>query len=106
MNNFVLGVSKVLLTTFVYACIWTLVDPYGYPDDTPVDYFYLIRYAIHAVAAYFLLKVVFRICRRIYPSILSFSNIYIVILALSSLFYLVYVPYVPNLGVFEYFRNH
>jgi len=105
MNNFVLGVSKVLLTMFVYACVWTLVDPYGYPDDTPVDYFYLIRYAIHAVAAYFSLKVVFRICRKIYPSILSFLNIYIVLLSLSSLFYLVYVPYGPDLGIFSFLRN-
>ena len=105
MNNFFSGVSKVLLTTFVYACIWTIVDPYGYPNDTPVDYFYLIRYVIHAVAAYFLLKVVFLICRKIYPSILSFSNIYIVLLSLSSLFYLVYVPYGPDLGIFSFLRN-
>ena len=105
MNSFVLGVFKVLLTTFTFACIWVLIDPYGYPDDTPVDYFYLIRYVIHAVAAYFLLKVVFRICRKIYPSILSFSNIYIVLLSLSSLFYLVYVPYGPDLGIFLFLRN-
>jgi len=105
MNNFVLGVSKVLLTTFVYACIWTLVDPYGYPNDTPVDYFHLIRYAIHAVAAYFLLKVVFRVIRKTYPPVLSFSNIFIVFISLSSLFYLIYIPFGPNLGIFEYFRD-
>ena len=36
MNSFVLGVFKVLPTTFTFACIWTLIDPYGDPDDTPV----------------------------------------------------------------------
>ena len=105
MNSFVIGVLKVLLTTFVYACIWTLLDPYGYPDDTPADYFYLIRYSIHSLAVYFSLKVIFRICRKIYSSILSFSNIYIVLLSLSSLFYLVYVPYGPDLGIFLFLRN-
>ena len=105
MNSFGIGVLKVLLTTFVYACIWTLLDPYGYPDDTPADYFYLIRYSIHSLAVYFSLKVIFRICRKIYPSILSFSNIYIVLLSLSSLFYLVYVPYGLDLGIFLFLRN-
>ena len=105
MNRFVLGVFKVLLTTFTFACIWVLIDPYGYPDDTPVDYFYLIRYAIHAVAAYFLLKVVFRVIRKTYPPVLSVSNIFIVFISLSSLFYLIYIPYGPNLGIFDLFRN-
>ena len=36
MNRFVLGVFKVLLTTFTFACIWTLIDPYGDPEFTPV----------------------------------------------------------------------
>ena len=105
MNSFVLGVFKVLLTTFTFACIWVLIDPYGYPNDTPVDYFYLIRYSIHSFAVYFLIKVVFRVFRKTYPSILSFSNIYIVLLSLSSLFYLVYVPYGPDLGIFLFLRN-
>ena len=105
MNSFGIGVLKVLLTTFVSACVWTILDPYGYPNDTPVVYFYLIRYSIHSFAVYFLLKVVFRILRKTYPSLLSFSNIYIVLLSLSSLFYLVYVPYGPDLGIFLFLRN-
>ena len=105
MNSYVLGVFKVLLTTFTFACIWVLFDPYGYPNDTPVDYFYLIRYSIHSFAVYFLLKVLFRAIRKTYPSLLSFSNIFLVLLSLSSFFYLIYVPYGPNLGIFEYFRN-
>ena len=36
MNRIVQGVFKVLPTTFTFACIWTLIDPYGDPDDTPV----------------------------------------------------------------------
>ena len=105
MNSFGIGVLKVLLTTFVYACIWTLLDPYGYSDVSPIDYFYLIRYSIHSLVVYFLLKVVFRVLRKTYPSLLSFSNIFIVFLSLSSLFYLIYIPYGPNLGIFEYFRK-
>ena len=105
MNSFGIGVLKVLLTTFVYACIWTLLDPYGYPNDTPIDYFYLIRYSIHSLAVYFLLKVLFRAIRKTYPPVLSFKNIFIVLLSLWSLFYLIYIPYGPNLGIFEYFRN-
>ena len=105
MNSYVLGVSKVLLTTFTFACIWVLIDPYGYPNDTPVDYFYLIRYSIHSLAVYFSLKVVFRVFRKTYPSLLSFSNIFLVLLSLWSLFYLIYIPYGPNFGIFEYFRN-
>ena len=104
MNSFVLGVFKVLLTTFTFACIWILIDPYGYPDDTPADYFYLIRYSIHSLAVYFSLKVIFWVFRKSYPSILSFSNIFIVLLSLWSLFYLIYIPYGPNLGIFEYFN--
>ena len=105
MNNFVLGLFKVLLATFVYACIWTLANPYGYPDDTPVEYFYLVKYSIHSGIAYFLLKVLFRVMHRSYPSKLSFSNVFIVFLSLSSLFYLVYVPYGPDLGIFTFFKN-
>lgn len=105
MNSFVLGLFKVLLTTFTFACVWVVFNPYGYPDDTPVDYFYLIRFSIHSFAVYFLLKVVFRVFRKTYPSLLSFSNIFFVILSFWSLFYLIYIPYGPNLGIFEYFRN-
>ena len=105
MNSFGIGVLKVLLTTFVYACIWTLLDPYGYSDDSPIDYLYLVRYSIHALATYFFLKVVFWVFRKKYPPLLSFSNIFIVLLSLWSLFYLIYIPYGPNLELFEYFRN-
>ena len=105
MNSFVLVVLKVLLTTFTFACIWVLIDPYGYPDDTPVDYFYLIRYAIHSIAIFFSLKVIFWVFRKNYPSILSFSNVFFVVISLWSLFYLIYIPYGPNLGIFEYFRD-
>ena len=105
MKKFLLGSLKVFLTTFLYACIWSLIYPYSSDELTPLDFFYLIGYTIPTFVMYSLLKILFWIFRKNYSEVLSFPNIFIAILSLWSLFHLIYMPYGPDLGIFEYFRN-
>ena len=104
MEKTILGILKVLLATFLTSYIWVILYPYEAENLTPLDFFYLIGYTIHSFALYFLLRAGFWVFREKYPSYFSFSNIFIVILALWSIFILIYIPYGPDLGIFYLLR--
>ena len=60
---------------------------------------------IYAAVVYLPVKIFYRITKRETPSLISFINIYFLLVFLYSFFFLVHIPYGPNLGVFDFLRE-
>jgi hypothetical protein len=95
-------VLKVLLVPFVAAAIWNLVDPWGQNSSYLTEVVRFSKYLFHSAVIYLFIELFVRISGIFPLHNFSFANVYLCVVSLVLFFWLVWVPYGPYLGVFEW----
>ena len=93
---------KVLLVPFIAAAVWDLVDPWGQDSSYLSEVVRFSKYLFHSAVIYFFIKLFVRISGISPLHNFSFANVYLCVVSLVLFFWLVWVPYGPYLGVFEW----
>lgn len=107
-STLVLTVAKVLAVTFFAALLWRTIDPWSQDITLAEEFFAFSRYWIHAVIALWAVKGGIFIMARFkwlpiaYAQPITFFDIYFAILVFQFFFWLLWVPYGPYLGLFDF----
>ena len=107
-TTLVLKVAKILAVTFFAALLWRMIDPWSQQTTLAREFFAFSKYWIHAAIALWAVKGGLFIMARFkwlpiaYAQSISFFNIYFAILVFQFFFWLLWVPYGPYLGLFDF----
>ena len=96
---------KIVLIPIIFATVWVN----AYPLETKLsfisEFFHLSLMMIHSSIILIVSIIFFRIAKIERPKYINFLNCYFLVVAMYTIFWLIYVPYGPNLGLLGVVRN-
>ena len=104
-NSVYAQVAKTFSVPALFALIWVLAYPYEAQLSFLGEFTHLSLMMIYVAVIYLPVIIFYRITKRETPSYTSFFNTYLLLVFLYSFFFLVHIPYGPNLGVFDFLRE-